>query len=95
MLILGGHLGNMLISNSCYYTLYHPKCLIVLKITFPDFGITQIGDIQQMIEIGGHFGLCKLGAFPYWDFLGLLVWCSGDIIETHCGKKNSVAICSK
>ena len=25
--------------------------------------------------------------FPYWDFLGLLIWCSGDLIETHGAKQ--------
>ena len=33
----GYHLGNMLISHSSHYTLYHPKCLLVSKNTFPDF----------------------------------------------------------
>ena len=41
------------------------------------------------------FCITQIGAFPYWDFLGLLVWWSGDLIETYCGKKNAVAICSK
>ena len=50
---------------------------------------------SNLLKFGGHFGLCKLGGVSYWDSLGLLVWCSGDFIETHYGKKNSVTICSK
>ena len=92
MLILGGHLGNMLISHSCYIKLFTiPNAFLCQKTPFQILESLESA-IQEpiyckLLKFGGHFGLCKLGTFPYWDFLGLLVWCSGDLIETHSGKK--------
>ena len=56
-----------------YYTLYHPKCLLVSKNTFPDFGITRIGhlraQIQQIIEIWWPFWIMQIRCFPILGFL--------------------------
>ncbi len=72
--ILGGHLGNML---SIHIIILN--ALLCKKKKFQIFFITQIGHLRAKIQLyskllkfSGHFGLCKLGAFPYWDFLGLL-----------------------
>ena len=73
MLILGGHLGNMLIIHSCYIKLCTIPNAFVSKNTFPDFGITRIGrlgaEIQQIIEIWWPFWIMQIRYFPILGFL--------------------------
>ena len=56
-----------------YLTLYHPKCLLVSKNTFPEFGITRIGhlraEIQHIIEIWWPFWIMQIRYFPILGFL--------------------------
>ena len=99
MLILGGHLGNMLISHLSYYTLYHPKRLLVSKNTFPDFEITRIGhlraEMQQIIDIWWPFWIMQIRCFPILGFLRTFSMVFWGRHRNSLWQKNYVTICSK